>query len=299
MFAEVLPRTSHGSFQGKHQIAVDNRGNSTVNATLEAVDLDEELKFDFDPPSLVGDPGTASFAMVRVRPKKRFLRGEPKTRPFRVLVNAGGAEPLAADGSFLQQAMIPRWAPKAVAALAALVIAWLVLLQPTINSRAEDKAKQETQKALGALAPQLSGLDNRLKGVESRVNPGKPVAVTLSSTVTSRNFDQRLGKAVGPSASFAAAGNYDVQPKNVLSVTDLVLQNPQGDAGRLQILRGKAVLIEVRLENFRDLDYHFVTPLLFGPGQSLAVLVQCQTPGSGTKTCAPALYYAGFLTITT
>ena len=269
-----------------------------MNASFEAVDLDQHLRFEFKPPAIVGEPGTATFASLQIRPKKRFLRGEPQTRPFRVLVKSEGREDVVADGTYLQDALTPKWLPKGAAVLAALALVWFMFLQPTIESRAEDKAQEAAEKALGSLNPQLAGLDNRLKGIEAAANPGKPVAVTPTTTVSSRNVDLRLGKPLAPGAAFASSGTYEVEPKQVLSITDFVLQNPQGDAGRLQILRGKAVLIEVRLENFRDLDYHFVTPLLFGSGQRLAVLVQCQAPGSGAKTCSPALYYAGYLTIT-
>ena len=90
-FAELVPRTSRGSRGATHELAVDNRGNSRLNATVTAGDQDQLLRFDVEPPGLVVDPGTAGFAKVRVKPRQRFWRGQPKTRPFKVAVEGEGA----------------------------------------------------------------------------------------------------------------------------------------------------------------------------------------------------------------
>jgi hypothetical protein len=51
----------------------------------------------------------------------------------------------------------------------------------------------------------------------------------------------------------------------------------------------------VRLENFRDLDYHFVSPLVVAGGQILTLKVECQNePPAAPDSCTPALYYSGF-----
>jgi hypothetical protein len=84
--AELQPLTSRGSRGARHDLAVDNRGNVALNATLSGVDDSEELGFDFKPPSLVVDPGKASFARMDVRPRRRFWRGQPRTRSFAVQV---------------------------------------------------------------------------------------------------------------------------------------------------------------------------------------------------------------------
>ena len=74
-----------------------------------------------------------------------------------------------------------------------------------------------------------------------------------------------------------------------------MLQNPQGDSGLLTIGRDGDTLLQVRLENFRDLDYHFVAPVLFAAGKALTLTVQCQNTAQSTPgPCSPAAYYAGF-----
>ena len=141
-FAELVPRTSRGSRGATHELAVDNRGNSRLNATVTAGDQDQLLRFDVEPPGLVVDPGTAGFAKVRVKPRQRFWRGQPKTRPFKVAVEGDGTAPIILDGSLLQEAVLPRWLIPALLALLAgiiiLAVLWLTLLQPAIKSAATE-----------------------------------------------------------------------------------------------------------------------------------------------------------------
>ena len=44
------------------------------------------------------------------------------------------------------------------------------------------------------------------------------------------------------------------------------------------------------MANFRDLDYHWITPTVFGPSSQMQLVV------SGCSgTCTPGIYYAGRL----
>jgi hypothetical protein len=77
-------------------------------------------------------------------------------------------------------------------------------------------------------------------------------------------------------------------------MTDIVFQNSAGDTGTFRVLRGTDVLFEIGLNNFRDLDYHFVTPIVVDPaaGQNLTVAVACQvTVNNGP--CTASAYFAG------
>jgi hypothetical protein len=91
-----------------------------------------------------------------------------------------------------------------------------------------------------------------------------------------------------------------------LTVTDLILQNPGGDFGILTIMRDpdpdvigdEQVLLLEQLENFRDIDYHFVTPLIFQAGQQIILVVECREKNGDVKNigCANvAVLYTGSL----
>jgi hypothetical protein len=141
-FAELVPRTSRGSRSGSHDLAVDNRGNVRLNAEVEAADADRLLEFDVNPPGVVVEPGMAQFAKLKVKPTKRFWRGSPKTRPFQLVVRSEGSPPVTLDGALLQEAVLPPWFARAIVALIALVIVliilWLFVLKPSIQSAASE-----------------------------------------------------------------------------------------------------------------------------------------------------------------
>lgn len=305
--AEILPRTSRGRFSAKHQLAVDNRGNARVVAALDAFDPDELLRLNVRPPQIAGEPGTATLASVHVRPKDRFLRGEPQTHPFQVVVRPDGAPPVTVDANYLQEAIVPRALPKLLMGLGALalglVAAWFFLLQPVIESEAKESAKV-------AAAAGLQSHDARLKKLEAPggggggpggggASPTPSPATTSTPEVQGTKFtaagvgiDRRLAADTAEGGGLTPVAFFQVPAGQELSITDLLLQNPQGDSGRLLILRNDAVLLDERLENFRDLDYHFVTPLIFKAGQRINLQIQCVAGGQDDR-CRPAVYYTG------
>ena len=81
--------------------------------------------------------------------------------------------------------------------------------------------------------------------------------------------------------------------KQAFSLTDIVLQNEAGDSGTLTLMRGNDILMSIGLDNFRNLDYHYVAPFEFAAGQAMTMKVDCKTPGSGTS-CTPAVSINGF-----
>src|SRR2546423_11670214 len=121
-FAELIPRTAKGSSRARAQLALDNRGNVRINARLTAADPDRKLNFTITPPALTAEPGTASFATVRLSPRQRFLTVPPKIRPDKVLVHQDGLPTITVDGSMQQEGLIPRWLVPALIGVAALLL---------------------------------------------------------------------------------------------------------------------------------------------------------------------------------
>jgi hypothetical protein len=305
-FAELVPRTSRGSRGATHELAVDNRGNSRLNATVTAGDQDQLLGFDVEPPGLVVDPGTAGFAKIRVKPRQRFWRGQPKTRPFKVAVQGEGGPPILLDGALLQEAVLPRWLIPAllaaVAALIALVVIWLMFLQPAIKSAATAALEDAGITPL----PTQGGGQGKPTAAPTAA-PATPVPTPLPSGQTPAPPTPVPPSAAPPSTSPGGVplagtprdGRLAVDGSSQPSVTfdqpyyltDLVFANPSGRAGTLQLTRDTFVLITLRLENFRDLDYHYVTPIVVQKGQVLALKVSCSS-----GSCDPSVYFSGFLT---
>lgn len=319
--AELVPRTSRGRTRGRHRLTATNRGNGPLQARLIGMDPERRVRLVFATPELAVRPGGAAVTTVEVRPRRRFLRGPSVTHAFLVRVDALDQLPVEVDGTFLQEALIPKWVPRALLGLAALAVAWLVFLRPTVETAAkvavEDQVSEAAQLAASqAVAPALAAADERIDKVERAVGlaPGGLPLGTATTTTVPVPFDVRLEATARDQTP-----RLKVAKAKVLSVTDVVFQNPAGDSGRVSILRGDQVLIQLALESFRDLDFHFVTPLVFPAESELRFRVDCAnkppaaapgaTPTSGptttstttttarapAPTCTPGLYLTGSL----
>ena len=90
-------------------------------------------------------------------------------------------------------------------------------------------------------------------------------------TTNAGNFALRLSQP-GPTT-------YKVPPATTLSLTDIVFQDPESSPGSskgtVTLERDGVALLVENLDNFRDLDYHFVTPITLSAGQTLSMVVNC------------------------
>jgi hypothetical protein len=300
--AELVPRTAHGRRSAKFELAFDNRGNTRINAPLAAIDPDNVLRFRVNPPTLVAEPWSASFATVTVMPRKKFWKGPAQTKNFQIVAEPEAMPAVAADGTLLQEALLPPWAIKAalalLALLALLLVLWFTVLKPQIKSTAKKAAQQQvaspqTQAAIKTSAAQAAKQASGGGGAPTPgappvapANPAAPAAAP-AAVATSAPIDNRLTTTGSGTAS------YTVPAGKVLQVTDIVLENmANDDKGTLSIQRNGATLLSVALENFRDLDYHFVSPIIFTAGQKLQLLTNVTTCNG---TCQPAIYYSGYL----
>ncbi|WFE63776.1 hypothetical protein [Micromonospora sp. WMMD714] len=321
---ELVPRTSQARRAARHQLVIDNTGNVETTVEVLPADPDRLLTFRVLPAAPVLRPGTATFVKLRVRPRKRFLLGPDRNLPFQVAVTRPDAEPITSDGLLVQRSVLPAWSPRVVlvaaAAAVALVGLWFAVLKPTVQSTAKEAAQVETKelsqevaevKTQASEAAQTAEKAEKVASVAAGASP-KPSASpsptagsangkgpgsqggTLDNADPETAADFRVATSASPTTSNEfTLSTYKPADKKVLWVTDIVLQNPHGDAGLLQVRRGDTVLLETGLNNFRDLDYHFVQPLRFSAGQPVTVAVKCANPG--TTACTPAAYFAGQL----
>ena len=268
--AELMPRASRGSLFARHSLALDNRGNVPAVAALSAVDDENRLGFRFSEPELSALPGTAAFAKVSVRPRKHFWRGPAITRPFKVLVAPEGVEPLAVDGSLVQEALLPKWLLPALAALAILAIAWFALLRPAIDDHVDEAVAAQ----LGTQDGGGGGGDGSGSGDGSGGGPGGGPGGGGGQSGSGGSdggsggavalFDKRL-------ACPGKGGSFKVPKDKQLQITDVVFGNPDGTTGKLTLRRGDSPLLVQQLANFRDLDFHFVTPIVVSEEQALVL----------------------------
>jgi hypothetical protein len=212
---------------------------------------------------------------------------------------------LSADGSMLQEPILPSWFWKVVVAIVALaiilVILWFALVKPQIKASAQNQVTKQLA-AAGITPPSSSGNGSKAAG---GTKSGSPAAGGGGAPAAGGGGSGSTGSGTsGSSSSTAAGGNlngsllavgngtqsYTVPAGKRLEVTDLLVSNAAGDSGTIELARNNVVLMQWSMANFRDLDYHWITPTVFTAGQQMKLVV------SGCSgACTPGVYYAGSL----
>src|SRR3954470_12177068 len=313
---ELVPRQSKGRRRGKHQLAIDNNGNQPASVQVTANDEEEALDFGLDHSAATIEPGAAAFIRIVAKPEKRFFKGADRQHPFVVTVVPTNAEPVATRGTMTQRQLLPAWLIPAIAILAMLAIAAVILyetlLKPRIDSRAEDaalKAASKANKSLASKADSAANKANAAAGDASKAQSLASEAASKADVTPSKSgkggtpaptgvtgpggIDISGGQAVSFPVAVSAAksanpadittvdGGPTLSSKQILVVTAIVLQNPNGDKGQLFIRRGGTSTPPLFIEgliNYRDLDHHFEDgPLLFTKDSPLTLSLHCQT----------------------
>ena len=285
---DVVPRTSRGRRRMAHEVAVQNQGNAPVTVTLSAADPDQHLAFDIEPSSFTVGAGSAEFAKLRVRAVTKHPSGPAVTRPFQVVASSPEGQPYGfSPAMVVQEPLRPRWLKRAalwtLIGLIALAALWFGALKPTVESAAREAvAEDETPVTIG---PGGGGEDggggdgDDAAGDDTTSSDG-----AFGGAGAGQPIDGRLFVTASGSTDFT------VPEGQTLQITDIILQNPGGNTGTLRISRGDTALLVQELGNFRDLDFHFVAPIVFTGGQKLVLTAECTSPG-----CTPGAYFAGFI----
>ncbi|MFE2497177.1 hypothetical protein ACFXKS_29135 [Streptomyces scopuliridis] len=337
--SELVPRSSNGARRGSHQLAVDNRGNAPATVHLGGRTGTERARVDFATTELRIPPGHADFAKLRVRPAKRLWRGTPVTHTFQVFAAPVAAEegqepyePVVLDGSYEQQAILPGWLPRALILVAVVAIAlvglWYALLRPAVKSAAREAITPEAVASAaektaspssgtadgGATAGTGGGGANAgtTAGAEGGATSGAGQNGTGSGASSGSGTGAGSAQGAGAPTSArvevrdavgggsASGSAYRVPAGSTFELTDIVVQNPQGDAGTLVVSSQNDPVLRLALENFRDSDYHFVTPILVPAGGEITMTVDCRQVGRPVQAprpsrCAESLFLGGTL----
>jgi len=320
---EMVPAKVEASSKANFEVAVDNHGNYPVAVGLRPFDPEDDLDFRLERTQLDLAQGTAAFVRMRVKPRRRFLRGQPQRHPFRVLVAAEGLEPFPVEGTLVQRQLLPKWLLPLLAALLvvalAAVILWFTVLKPAVTSAAREAAVaqnqeiiQAAQQAGGAAGEAKKNADQAKQNSEKAMqaagldpsnpaaDPTNPVKPANGAATAGDPTDFRVAAdsaIVADPKRFTEFPYTLADPQKTLVITDMVFQNPRGDTGTVRLLRSaangqKTVLLEVGLANFRDLDHHWLQAWRFLPGEKLVLAVSCQNPGD-RGNCTPSVSFSG------
>lgn len=324
---ELLPRESRGRLRARHEVSVRNMGNVPATVELGAVDSGQQLRFKERPAVVDVAPGQTAYANLGIRFRRLLWRGEPHNHAFYVRLSPAESPPLTLDGTCVQLPLLPSWLLKALAALLALLALlaalWFGLLRPTVRSAAREAADGQVEKAAEAAVAQQLGTGQPPAGQPGgQAAPGAPPAGgtqaggaqgsgagsggaangSVGEVSGGRPSNDQFSTAISVRtlAGGSAVGTFTVPKRRTFWVTDFVVQNPQGDEGLLTIRAGRSQVVRIALENFRDQDYHWVTPIKVPAESKITMTVVCRKPGrppSGPapKTCSELLYLNGLI----
>lgn len=323
-FADVrtalMPRKSRGARKGKHRLEVENQGNCPVATEVSAADAEDDLHFKVSPSSFVTAPGEITMVRVLAKPRRRFMRGPNETKKFQVMVVPDHGDQVNSEGTFEQKPLVPGWVVPAFAMLMVVAIAgaalWFALLKPVVKSTAQQAAVQE-QASVAANVEQAKQQASRAESKADQANGGGAAGGAGGGGAAKPGASGAAGAGAGAGGATGAGGGdpsltkltdfrieanatpkktglqsftFPGQPDKPLDITDVQLQNPNGDQGTLEIQRNGKAIARYGLQNFRDYDYHQVVPYHFNKGDVLAVAVECKNP---VDNCKPAVTFAG------
>jgi hypothetical protein len=290
--AELVPRTSQGR-KGRHQVAFDNRGNVPVNTMVAAHSDGETLSFKVDPVGLEVPPGEARFVSLRAKPRKRIWRGQPVTHPFVVGVSPQDSTPVELPGSYVQTAVIPKWLlwliPLLLLLAGLLLALWFFVLEPTIESQAQEAAEEQAQRAEEAAEEAAQEAEQADAAANDAQQAADDAEQTTGNNGNNNGNNNGSGQRIvvtdisprlvaTPADNATATDRFTLADEDdTFALTDVLLSNPQGDFGRVDLIIDGEVRLSHALENFRDLDFHYVTPIQVT--DFVEIEVQCRTPG--------------------
>jgi hypothetical protein len=280
----LQPVMSRGGRGGRHTIRVANTGNVALALELTPDDTDDELvSVTVQPSSLSVPPGLTSDATVRVTPATTYWSGPNQDHVVALHATSAAGRTDALVGAYQQRPKLPNGlGPAAAGAFAALLlstIAWFAFARPWVQDTADEAAAEAIELDRAALQERIDELE--VAAAEAEELPlGTPVDFRLQVEPTGGNTEQDAAT---------------VESDTIVSITDVVFQNPTGAVGTVSLLRGDEVLLLSELANFRDFDLHFVAPYQFDDADEIVLSVECRTPGAGASTCPVAASLVGFV----
>ncbi len=278
----LQPVRSGGAKRGRHSLRVANTGNEVVTIDLSH-DPIEDVRIDLEPPSLTVAPGLTGEVTVRITPNTTYWSGPRRDHEFTVQATGSNGRSDELSGVYQQRPRLPNGlGPAAAGAFAALLlgaIAWFTLLQPWVEETADNAAADAIEDDRAALRDRIDELEAAAAEAEE-LPLGQPTDLRLEVAPAGGNIEQDTAV---------------IEPGTIVSITDVVFQNPTGAVGTVSLRRGNGVILQSELANFRDFDLHFVAPIQFDDDVEIVLEVECRSPGAGQSVCPVGASLVGFV----
>ena len=273
-----------------YEFMVENHGNNLASCRLHLVDASERVDGTFDPPAVGVAPGSASLVRLNLRTKWRLFRRSERQLDFEIEATEPEHEPASGRATLIQPPTISARsigrAAAIAAAIGAVVLAWVGVVRPELRDAAE------------------RAVDDRIAELSAIPTTTLPVATTIAEEEPAVAAAAEIGEpvlyriAVDVGIAQERSESVSIPPDASFRLTDVVLQNPNGDLGTAQLLRNGEVLYQWDLAavNSANEFQPRVTPIPFDPGANLVLAVVCDAAGRPSGTgCEIATLLGGVL----
>ncbi len=289
----TLQPVQRGRRRRVFEFMVENHGNNLASCRLHLVDASNRVDGSFDPPAVGVAPGAASLVRLQLRAKSGLFRRAERQLDFEIEATEPDHEPATGRATLMQTPTIPgrlAWQVLMLGAVgAAIIVAWFSVVRPELRNAVEREVDDRIEQ-LGALTvdtvPEVADTlppDETTPAVAAVVDEGEPVAYRIAVDV---GITQERSESIS------------VAPDSRFLLTDVVLQNPNGDLGTAQLLRNADIIYEWDLGSMSSANEFQprISPLPFDPGDNLVLAVGCDVAGQSTGTgCEIAALLGGRL----
>ncbi len=290
----VLQPLQRGRRRALYEFMVENHGNSLANCRLHLIDASERVDGSFNPPAVGVAPGATNLVRLKLTAQRRFFRRAERQLDFDIEATEPDHTPVLGRATLIQPPTIPaRTIGRLVAsglAVAAIVAAWFGVVRPELR----DAAERAVDHRLGQIVAPSGQPDNS-------VAPTTLVAVPqeLIGNLTADEGEPVAYRiAVDAGITQERSESISVPPDSRFLMTDLLVQNPNGDFGSAQLLRNGDLLYTFDLGNMNSANEFQprITPLPFGPTDNIVLSVRCEAAGQTAGTgCEIAILIGGRL----
>ncbi len=188
------------------------------------------------------------------------------------------------------------WVIGAVAVLALLALGWFGLVKPAIDDAADDAVDQRLTEVVTTTVASATTLPATTSTAPTTV---APTVTSSPGPTTAAVAGELFSQTLAPKVTLNQLGEatYTVPDGTTLRITDVVVQNPNADAGRATFLIDDRPMLNWSLEFVTSVDSRsFTTPLEAPAGSVLHFVVNCAQVGSANATsgqCEPVLLLSG------
>lgn len=289
----VLQPMQRARRRATYEFLVENHGNNLASCRLHLVDASNRVDGSFDPPAIGVAPGSNSLVRLKLRARHAFFRRGERQLDFEIEATEPDHEPAAGHAALIQPPTIPAGAiAKALgvaAVIAAVIAAWFGIVRPELRDAAERAVDDQLAELPTVSVPTEETVPTTTLPVEI-VEPEEPALDEGVPHYYRIAVDAPLFQT---SSDFVV-----VPPDSEFLLTDVVLQNPNGDLGTAQLLRNGDVLFEWPLGALTSPNEFQprITPIPFAPSDNIVLSVECAAASSTAGTvCEIAVLIGGRL----